>query len=144
MEMGPVSVSEVRLLIADDHEGILARVRKVLDGDFDIVGTVSNGRDAVAEVRRLDPDVLVIDISMPLLDGLRAVSLLGDNRRAKVVFLTLHDDRAFIAAAFSAGASAYVLKSDIITDLARAIRAALEGHRYISRSMASTNSRGTP
>jgi DNA-binding NarL/FixJ family response regulator len=139
MEMGPVSVSKVRLLIADDHEGIVARVRTVLGGEFDIVGVANNGRDAIAEVQRLDPDVLVIDISMPILDGLRAVSLLGDNRRTKVVFLTLHNGRAFVAAAFSAGASAYVVKSDIATDLAPAIRAALEGHRYISRSIASTN-----
>jgi DNA-binding NarL/FixJ family response regulator len=142
--MGPVIVNKVRVLLADDHEGILARVRTVLDGEFDIVGVVNNGRDAIAEVRRLDPDVLVIDITMPVLDGLRAVSLLGDNRRAKVVFLTLHNGRAFVAAAFSVGASAYVLKSDIIADLAPAIRAAVEGHSYISRSMASTNSSGAP
>jgi DNA-binding NarL/FixJ family response regulator len=142
VETGPVIVNKVRVLLADDHEGVLARVRTVLDGEFDIVGVVNNGRDAIVEVRHLDPDVLVIDISMPILDGLRAVSLLGDNRRAKVVFLTLHNDRAFVADAFSAGASAYVIKSDITTDLAPAIRAALEGHRYISRSIASTN--GTP
>lgn len=142
MEMGPGSVSKVRLLIADDHEGILAKVRTVLNEEFDIVGVVNNGQDAIAEVRRLDPDVLVIDISMPILNGLRAVSLMGENRRAKVVFLTLHDDRAFVAAAFCVGASAYVHKSDIATDLTPAIRAALEGHRYISRSMASA--KGTP
>ena len=135
MEMGRVSVSKVRVLVADDHEAMLAQVCTVLGEEFDIVGTVSNGRDAIAEVERLDPDVLVIDISMPVLDGLRAVSLLGLDRRVRVVFLTLHEDRAFVAAAFSAGASAYVVKSDIVTDLAPAIRAALEGHRYISRSI---------
>jgi DNA-binding NarL/FixJ family response regulator len=144
VETGPVIVNKVRVLLADDHEGILARVRTVLDGEFDIVGVVNNGRDAIAEVRHLEPDVLVIDISMPILDGLRAVSRLGDNRRAKVVFLTLHNESAFVAAAFSAGASAYVLKSDIIADLAPAIRAALQGHRYVSRSIASRNSKGTP
>ena len=139
---GAVSVNKVRVLLADDHEGILAKIRTVLDGEFDIVGVVNNGLAAVAEVQRLDPDVLVIDISMPVLDGLRAVSLLGDNRRAKVVFLTLHNDRAFVAAAFSAGASAYVLKFDITADLAPAIRAAVEGHRYVSESIAFMS--GTP
>ncbi|WP_158749006.1 response regulator transcription factor [Acidobacterium sp. S8] len=137
-------MNKVRVLVADDHEGILTRVRKVLDREFDIVGVVNNGRDALAEMRRLDPEVLVIDISMPILDGLRAVSLLGDNRRAKVVFLTLYNDRAFVAAAFSAGASAYVLKSDLAADLAPAIRAALQGHRYVSRSIASMNSSEAP
>jgi DNA-binding NarL/FixJ family response regulator len=132
---GPERKSKVRVLLADDHEAILTRVRALLDRDFDVVAAVSNGRDAVMEVQRLDPDVLVIDIAMPVLDGLRAVSVLGSNRRAKVVFLTLHKDRAFAAAAFAAGASAYVVKSDIVADLVPAIRAAMDGHRYVSRSI---------
>jgi len=78
------------------------------------VGTVDNGRDAVAEVRRLDPDVLVIDISMPVLDGLRAASQLFRKAcRTKVVFLTVHEDQGHVDAAFAAGASGYVTKSDV-------------------------------
>jgi DNA-binding NarL/FixJ family response regulator len=122
------------VLLADDHEAILTRVRALLDRDFDVVGAVSNGQDAVMEVQRLDPDVLVIDISMPILDGFQVVSQLGSDRRTKVVFLTLHEDRDFVAAAFSVGASAYVIKSDATTDLVPAIREALEGRRYVSQS----------
>jgi DNA-binding NarL/FixJ family response regulator len=127
---------KVRVLLADDHETILARVRSILGDEFEIVGEVTNGRDAVKEVQRLDPDVLVIDISMPILDGLQAVSKLQyTNRRTKVVFLTVHEDQDFVAAAFSVGAFAYVTKSHLTTDLVAAIREALEGHTYVSRSI---------
>jgi DNA-binding NarL/FixJ family response regulator len=130
-------MGKIRVLLADDHEAILDRVRAVLGEDFDIVGTVNNGRDAIVEVQRLDPDVLVIDISMPILNGLQTVSQLRSNRRTKVVFLTVHKDHDFVEAAFSAGASAYVVKADVTTDLVPAIRDALEGCRYISPSITS-------
>ena len=129
-------MGKVRVLLADDHETILAQERSVLGEDFEIVGAVTNGRDAVEEVRRLDPDVLVIDISMPILDGLQAVSRLRqDNRRTKFVFLTVHEDQDFVDAAFAAGASGYVTKSHITSDLVPAIREALSGHTYISKSI---------
>jgi DNA-binding NarL/FixJ family response regulator len=129
-------MGKLRVLLADDHETILARERSVLGEDFEIVGAVTNGRDAVEEVRRLDPDVLVIDISMPILDGLQAVSRLRqDNRRTKFVFLTVHEDQDFVDAAFAAGASGYVTKSHITSDLVPAIREALSGHTYISKSI---------
>lgn len=128
-------MSKVRVLLADDHEGILTWVRTVLNEEFEVVGAVRNGRDAVDEVQRLDPDVLVIDISLPVLDGLRAASQLCSNCRTKVVFLTLYGSGDFVAAAFSAGASAYVLKSELTTDLVPAIREALQGRTYISASI---------
>jgi DNA-binding NarL/FixJ family response regulator len=130
-------MDKIRVLLADDHEAVLAKVRIVLGEDFNIVGAVNNGRDAILEVQRLDPDVLVIDISMPILNGLQAVSQLRSNRRTKVVFLTVHEDQDFVEAAFSAGASAYVVKADVTTDLVPAIRDALEGRRYISPSISS-------
>jgi len=128
-------MGKVRILLADDHETILARVRRVLVEEFDVVGTVNNGRDAIGEVQRLDPDVLVIDISMRILDGLQAVSRLGSNCRTKVGFLTVHEDPDFVAAAFSVGASGYVVKEDVTTDLIPAIREALDGRTYISQSI---------
>ena len=129
-------MGKLRVLLADDHEMILARERSVLGEDFEIVGAVTNGRDAVEEVRRLDPDVLVIDISMPILDGLQAVSRLRqDNRRTKFVFLTVHEDQDFVDAAFAAGASGYVTKSHITSDLVPAIREAFSGHTYVSKSI---------
>ena len=129
-------MDKIRVLLADDHETVLERVRAVLGEDFEIVGTVSNGRDAVAEAQRLDPDVLVIDISMPVLNGLQAArELRTKNRRAKIVFLTVHEDQAFVTAALSAGASAYVVKSDVESDLEPAIREALQGRTFVSQSL---------
>lgn len=132
--MWPV-MSKLRVLLADDHETILARVRGILGEEFDVIGAVNNGRDAISEVERLDPDVLVIDISMPILNGLQVMSKLGSNCRTKVVFLTVHEDPDFVAAAFSAGASGYVVKEDVTTDLVLAIRATLEGRMYLSQSI---------
>jgi len=129
------AVATPRVLLADDHESVLRRVSDLLR-EFDVVGAVRNGRDAVAEVQRLDPDVLVIDISMPILNGLQAASQLQSlHCRTKVVFLTIHEDKDFAAAAFSAGASGYVVKSRMSSDLAPAIREVLQGHRYVSRSI---------
>ena len=129
-------MAETRVLLADDNETLLALVRSLLCKGFDVVGAVRNGRDAIEEVYRLDPDVLVIDISMPILNGLQAASRLRSRKcRTKVVFLTIHEDKDFVAAAFSAGASGYVTKSDLITDLIPAICAALEGRTYISQSI---------
>lgn len=128
-------MSKIRILLADDHETIVARVRGILSEEFEIVGAVNNGRDAISEVERLDPDVLVIDISMPFLNGLQVMSELGSECRAKVVFLTVHEDPDFVDAALAAGASGYVVKEDVTTDLVPAIRATLEGRRYLSQSI---------
>jgi DNA-binding NarL/FixJ family response regulator len=129
-------MSRIRVLLADDHEEVLARVRVILGEDFDIVGAVNNGRDAVEETERLHPDVLVIDISMPILNGLQAASQLREtNHRTKIVFLTVHEDPDFVAAALSAGASAYVTKEDVTTDLLPAIYEVLQGGTYISQSI---------
>lgn len=126
----------IRVVLADDHPSILARVREILGRDFDIVAAVANGQEALEEVTRLDPDVLVIDISMPVLDGLQAVTRLNAAKsRAKVVFLTVHEDPDFVSAAFAAGASGYVTKSRVATELVPAIREALEGRTFVSQSI---------
>jgi DNA-binding NarL/FixJ family response regulator len=122
--------------LADDHQAILARVRRQLGEEFEIVGTVANGADAVDAVSHLDPDVLVIDISMPVLNGLEAAERLRTARcRTKIVFLTIHDDPDFIAAALSAGVSGYVTKNRLSTDLIPAIREALLGHTFVSEAL---------
>jgi DNA-binding NarL/FixJ family response regulator len=132
-------MGKVRVLLADDHEAVLARVRGILGDNFDIVGAVRNGRDAVSEILRLDPDVLVMDISMPVLDGLQAAQQLqAAKRRTKVVFLTVHEDHDFVAAAFSAGARGYVIKSDVTAELVSAIDEVIQGGRYLSKSINST------
>jgi len=133
---GAGHMSKLRVLLADDHEMLLERVRSILSKDFEVVGTVGNGREAVAEVRRLNPDVLVIDISMPVLDGLQAASQLHSGScRTKIVFLTVHEDQDYVDAAFAAGASGYVTKSHVTSDLVPAIREALIGNTYVSKSI---------
>jgi len=128
-------MDKIRVLLADDHDTIVAQVRTVLDEEFEVVGAVNNGLAAVAEVRRLDPDVLVIDVSMPGLDGLEATYQVHSSRRTEIVFLTVHQDEDFVAAAFDAGASAYVTKADVETDLIPAIHEALDGRILISKSI---------
>ena len=124
------------MLLADDHEEVLARVRVILGEEFDIVSAVNNGRDAIEETERLDPDVLVIDISMPVLNGLQAASQVREaNHRTKIVFLTVHEDPDFVAAALAVGASAYVTKEDVATDLLPAIYEVLQGGTYVSQSI---------
>ena len=124
------------MLLADDHEKTLAKLRAILSKEFEVVGTASNGREAVAEVERFNPDVLVIDISMPVLDGLQAASQLrGKACGTKIIFLTVHEDQDYLDAAFAAGAYGYVTKSHLTTDLVPAIREAISGHKYVSKSI---------
>jgi DNA-binding NarL/FixJ family response regulator len=129
-------VGLVRVLLADDHGDFLRKVRGELSTEFEIVDTAANGEEAIDAVHRLDPDVLVIDISMPILDGLQAVARLRDDHcRTKVVFLTIHEQSDFVSAAFAAGASGYVSKRHLGSDLVPAIREVLQGHTFISPTL---------
>lgn len=131
-------MDKIRVVLADDHKALLARVRRTLCEEFEVVATVEDGNQAVDAVVLLNPDVLVIDISMPILDGLQAAKRLQQtNCRAKVVFLTIHEDRDFVAAALSVGASGYVTKNRLSTDLVPAIRAALQGSTFVSQTVSS-------
>ena len=121
------------MVLADDHHSVVARVRETLGDEFEVIGTAENGNQALDAVLRLDADVLVVDISMPVLNGLEAAKRLQKaNCRARVVFLTIHEDPDFVAAAFAAGASAYVIKSRITADLIPAIHEALLGNTFVS------------
>jgi DNA-binding NarL/FixJ family response regulator len=123
----------VRILLADDHEAMLARVRSELEEEFEVVAVVRNGLEALEAVASLDPDVLVIDISMPVMDGLQTANKLRASKsRVKVVFLTIHDDPDFFEAAFRAGALAYVTKERVPRDLVQAVRRVVAGHSFIS------------
>jgi DNA-binding NarL/FixJ family response regulator len=127
-------VGKIRVVLADDHQALVARVRRTLADECDVVGTAENGSQAVDAVLTLDPDILVIDISMPVLDGLHAARQLQKaNCRARIVFLTIHEDRDFVAAALSAGALGYVTKARLSTDLIPAILEAMQGHTFVSR-----------
>ena len=107
---------------------MLERVSRLLSTDYEIVGAVSDGIAAVEAADRLQPDLLVFDISMPGMTGLEAAARLADRTpRAALVFLTVYEDQEFVDAARSAGALGYVLKRNILTDLLPAVRGALAG-----------------
>jgi DNA-binding NarL/FixJ family response regulator len=129
-------VAAIRILLADDSEAVLAELRAELDKEFEIVGAVSNGRDAVEGVLRLDPDVLLLDVTMPLMNGIQASSRLREHHlRTKILFLSIHEQSEYISAAFSAGASGYVTKRRLSSDLALAVREVNRGHTFLSPSL---------
>ncbi|MGA8489747.1 MAG: response regulator transcription factor [Terriglobales bacterium] len=118
-----------RILLADDHREMLEKVTQVLGHDFEVVATVENGERLIEAAKRLDPDVIVLDISLPVLNGFEAVLCLKESAsRAKVIFLTVYEDPAFVTAAVAAGALGYVLKTRITVDLIPAIHEALRDH----------------
>lgn len=120
-----------RILMADDHTLVLEGLRKLLEREFELVGTVEDGRTLLAEAGRLRPDVILLDVSMPLLNGIDAARRLRKLvPGSKLVFVTMHDDPTYVAEAFQAGASGYVVKRSAASALIRAIRTVLRGRRY--------------
>jgi DNA-binding NarL/FixJ family response regulator len=131
-----IAVDKIRVVLADDHREVIAKIRGVLGDQFEVVEAAENGNQAVIAVLTLNPDVFVTDISMPVLNGLQAARRIQKtNSRVKIIFLTIHEDRDFIAAAFSAGATGYVTKRRLSTDLVVAIQEALKGHTFVSDSI---------
>lgn len=129
-------MAKIRVVLADDHQAVVAKVRVILGEEFEIVDAVVDGNQAVDAVLMLDPDVLVIDISMAVLDGLQAAARLQKaNCRAKIIFLTIHEDQDYVAAALHVGASGYVTKVRLATDLVPAIRTALLGRTFVSQTV---------
>lgn len=126
-----------RVLLADDHKIVTEGLRSLLDPEFELVGIVEDGRALVASAKKLNPDVVVADISMPLLNGIEAVRQLKKaGMRAKVIFLTMHPDVAYATRAFEAGASGFILKHSASSELLAAIREALRGRTYITPMIA--------
>jgi|SRR5579864_4225950 DNA-binding NarL/FixJ family response regulator len=123
-----------RVLLADDHPGVIEYVSNLLSKDFEVVGVVSDGLLVADAVKETHPDLIVMDISMPGLDGIRiAQSLRRSNDTSKIVFLTVADDEEYISAAFAAGAAGYVLKARLQSDLIFALNEALSGRTFVSR-----------
>ena len=122
-----------KVLLADDHPPLVEAASALLKPHFDLVGIATNGAMLVSEALRLRPDVIVTDITMPVVTGIDAViQLRRSSSPAKVVFLTVHSEEEFLKACMAEGASGYVLKSFMKTHLIPAIDAALEGRTYIS------------
>jgi DNA-binding NarL/FixJ family response regulator len=121
------------VLLADDHSVMLDRVGVLLSSSFEVVGAVTNGQEMISAGIRLNPDVIVADITMPGLTGIEAAQQLREaGSRARFVFLTIHIEHEFVDACVSLGALGYVVKSHMKTDLIPAIKAALTGRTFIS------------
>lgn len=126
-----------RVLLADDHRLVAEGLTRLLSEDCDLAGVVEDGRALVEAARRLKPDVIVADISMPLLNGIDAlVQLKQEDPGVRVVFLTMHPDVAYARRAIEAGALGYVLKHSAPAELTLAIRAALRGQTFITPDLA--------
>jgi DNA-binding NarL/FixJ family response regulator len=116
------------VLLADDHPAILDKVSQLLSLDFEIVGVVNDGAAAVAAVAKLHPDIVVMDISMPVMDGIQAMREIRKmGVESKIVVLSALDDPAYITCTFESGGSGYVLKSRMNSDLVFALREVLAG-----------------
>ena len=122
-----------RVLLADDLPEMLEKVTQLLRHDFDIVGRAQNGQKALEAAMSLDSDLVILDISMPLLNGIQvALTLRERGCKARVIFLTVHEDRDYVEGAFSVGALGYVLKSRLATDLVPAVQEVLQGRIFSS------------
>jgi DNA-binding NarL/FixJ family response regulator len=121
-----------RIFLADDHPAVLKATTALLKPQFDIVGNATDGATLVSEVLRLCPDVVVVDITMPILNGIDAAHQLREAApSAKIVFLTVHSELQFMEACMAEGALGYVLKSHMKAHLIPAIQAALVGRSYV-------------
>ncbi len=144
-----------RVLMADDHSLILAGLRKLVEGECEVVGTVEDGRALVEAAQRLRPDLILLDISMPLLNGLEAARQLRTLvPESKLIFLTMHASPTYATEAFQAGASGYLLKHSAAEELSQAIKSVLQGRHYLTPLLTkevmdsvlspSSGERGTP
>jgi DNA-binding NarL/FixJ family response regulator len=126
-------MTKPRLLLADDHTLMLDGIRLLLEPEFELVGCVGDGQMLLAAAMESKPDVILLDISMPVLNGIDAAHQLRKMLpSAKVIFVTMHADADFVTEAFRAGAAGYLLKRSAASELLTAIREVLKGNHYVS------------
>jgi DNA-binding NarL/FixJ family response regulator len=126
-----------RVILADDHCVVAEGLRGLLEPHFDVVGVVSDGRELISATEKLNPDVIVLDISMPSLNGIDAArQIRSANKQVKLVFLTMHREAAYAARALDAGGSGFVLKHSAPAELVKAVHEALNGGTYITPQVA--------
>jgi DNA-binding NarL/FixJ family response regulator len=126
-------MSRPRILLGDDHALLLGAFEKLLSGEFDVVGQATDGRALVAAAERLKPDVVVLDISMPQLNGLEAGRQIKQKQKhVKLVFVTMSEDPDLASEAFRIGAVGYLLKRSAASELITAIREVVQGRSYIT------------
>jgi DNA-binding NarL/FixJ family response regulator len=126
----------LRVLVADDHKAMLDNLVGMLSGEFDVVAAVRDGGAVVTEARRVNPDVLILDISMPVMGGIAAADYLkSTGSTAKVVFVTMHHDREFVHESIALGPVGFVVKDRLVSDLMPAIQSVLAGRPFVSSSV---------
>lgn len=126
-----------RILIADDHLLVAEGIQKLLEPDAEVVGILADGRSLVRAVTETHPDLLIVDISLPLLNGLDAARQIKQvDPKIKMLMLTMHADQGFVVEAFRVGVMGYVLKQSLSNELQHAVREVLKGNTYISPSVA--------
>ena len=126
-------MDRIRLLLADDHVMVAEGLRSLLGDEFDLLGTVVDGKALVEAALEMNPEVILVDISMPVLNGFDAVrEIRKRGSDAKIIFLTMHNDATLLAEAFRCGASGYILKQAAGEELMNAIREVAQGNDYIS------------
>jgi len=122
-----------RILLADDHAPTLVDISAILAPHYEIAGTLENGLALVEAARRLKPDLIVLDITMPLVSGIEAArQIKTDLPRIKMLFITMHSSSAYVKAALDAGGTGYVLKSALREELLDAVQSVLRGQIYVS------------
>jgi DNA-binding NarL/FixJ family response regulator len=134
---GSDGMKRVTVLLADDHRIVAEGLKRILEPEFELLGVVEDGRALLAAARKLKPDVIVSDISMPELNGVEALEELKmENPAVRVVFLTMHHNVAYARQAMEAGALGYVIKHSAAEELILAVRAAAAGRTYVTPAIA--------
>jgi two-component system response regulator NreC len=135
----------IKVILADDHAVVRAGVKAVLGSakDIQVIGEATNGREAVALAQRVDPDVVVMDLSMGEMDGISATAeMVAKNIRAKILILTMHAEDAYLVKVIEAGASGYLVKSAADRELVDAVRALAHGDMYMQPTAARALAQG--
>ncbi len=129
-------MAKLRVLLADDHDGIRESLKRRLSVSFDVVAAVADGEALLEQARRLVPDIILCDITMPVVSGLEAArQLVQELPNTKIIFVTVHTSRAYIREAFRAGARGYVVKSSSLEELEEALSAVQTGDAYVSKRL---------
>ncbi len=132
------TMDRIRVLLADDHPRILSRLTDLLEPEFKVVAVVGDGQSLVETAESLQPDLIITDISMPVLSGIEAAKkIIQSTPETKIIFLTVHTNPDYVQEALELGAVGYVFKSHLVSDLQLAIGEVLEGRTYVSSSLVS-------